>query len=125
MDDLFQVLIFVVTFIIFIVSAVRKQKKKAGKKVSGIEGLLESFLGQQEKPAHTPEEVRFEYPVQEEIITNTAKVTKPLREEGIDAIPDKKIKDDVYDIVDEEIEESEFDLQSAVIYSEILNRKSY
>ena len=40
MDDLIQVLIFVATFIIFIVSAARKQKKKSGNKSGGFESTI-------------------------------------------------------------------------------------
>lgn len=125
MDDLFQVLIFIITFIIFIVSAVRKQKKKSGNKSKGIEGVIESFFGVQEKLIPKPQEVQFEYPTQEEIVTETIKVDKPLHEEGEDVIPNSESSIDAYDEVDDEIEASEFDLQSAVIYSEILNRKTY
>lgn len=132
MDDFIQVLIFLVTFIIFIVSAVRKQKKKSGGKSSSFESVIESFFGVQEK--NTPEQQIPQYEQQEnqfeqQIISDTniskRKADKPLYKEGVDAIPNRDDYNYLEKETEEEDDESEFDLQSAVIYSEILNRRTF
>ena len=123
MDDLVQVLIFIVTFVIFIVSAVRKQKKRPAPN-PGMDDAFESLFG----VSQLSEVDSFE--TKEAAVQPPAKVTKKqvpksvLPEEGIKAIPNQPI------IADDNTVESEpghqsFDLREAVIYQTILTRKDF
>ena len=125
MEDVIQVLIFVVTFIIFIVSAVRKQKKKPNAKSSSFNGLIESVLGVPEEIRQPQQNIDYDSFQNDTFIDTDTKSNETLVDEGIDAIPDNNV-DDIVDIETEDVSpESTFDLRSAVIYSEILNRKTF
>lgn len=136
MDDLVQVLIFVATAIFFIFSAVKKSKKKSGNKSVTFESVVESFLGEPVKKAQelevepdtefTQHQAWFEQEHDEVSVVEPSKSTKSsFEEEGVDAIPDKKSTSNLAYEIEEEEAELEFDLREAVIYSEILNRKTY
>jgi len=130
MDDVVQVLIFIATFIIFIFSAIKKQKKKAGNSGLTVESVLESFLGGSVKgepntQANRSDSVYEESYVEEKVVLE--RDTKKRRfEEGIAVISDKDgIYDEVMDEPDTEEDEREFNLRDAIVYSEILKRREY
>jgi len=127
MEDVIQVLVFVVTFIIFIVSAIRKQKKKPNAKSKNFNGLIESMLGvsTETQPSQPQQNIEYDSFQDDTFIDTSKKTNEVLADEEIDAIPDTD-KKDMVDIEEEDItSESAFDLRSAVIYSEILNRKTF
>lgn len=124
MDDLIQVLIFIVTFIIFIVSAVRKQKKKPTTGSSGFDEAFESLFGlptvtENPIPATEPPPVKKSEPR----ILKKEQKQPVLFEEGIDAIPNKTTRNE--NEVDKNQVLGEFDLRQAVIYQTILSRKEF
>jgi hypothetical protein len=126
MDDAIQVLVFVVTFIIFIVSAVMKQKKKANTKNNNFGNVIESIFGLSVEAPPEPQEDAF---VDDIKIDEVGVTSNPNQEsfvnEGVNAIPDK-VNENYNDFEsEEELEESSFDLRKAVIYTEILNRKTF
>ena len=142
MDDLIQILVFVVTFIVFIASAIMKNKKKPDAKVSNFESVVESIFGipqenlsfQKQVPANDfyqdnfTSESFFEDEYNRPTISkenSEKKLEKLIKEEGINAIPDDiNTFSDEFD-ADEVTDRYEFDLRQAVIYSEILNRKYF
>jgi len=126
MDDVIQLLVFFVTIVIFIVSAVFKQKKKPEKQSSNFESLIETFLGvspENQSIKQVGEDV-FEVESEKKLKTiNNNQHT--FQEEGIDAIPDSESEIEE-DIQDDEVEYgASFNLKQAVIYSEILKRKTF
>ncbi len=133
MDDIIQVLVFLVTFIIFIASAIMKKKKKPGAKNSNFESLVESFFGVSAQNQPIKKEVQSEQEVsffEDENKIKNKRVAKnsintQFIEEGIDAIPDNNDGVKLGNQIDNETVEAEFDLREAVIYSEILNRKVF
>jgi hypothetical protein len=118
MDDIVQVLLFVLTLAIFIFSALRKQKKRPEAKPSAADDLLESIFGiPPTTQVFIPEdEIELEVPLKE-VPANP--LTVPLPEEGIVAVHNT--------IITERDEEETFipaiDLRTAIIYNEILTRK--
>lgn len=142
MDDLIQILVFVVTFIVFIASAIMKNKKKPDAKVSNFESVVESIFGipqenlsfQKQVPVNDfyqdnfTSESFFEDEYNRPTISkenSEKKLEKLIKEEGINAIPDEinSFSDELD--ADKVTERPEFDLRQAVIYSEILNRKYF
>ena len=122
MDDIVQVLLFVLTLVIFIFSALRKQKKKPIASVSPADNLLESLFGiPQPNPVFAPVEDEMETEHYSEIMINP--VTATLPEEGIVAIT----KPEASSRIAEEDEKpfQNFDLRTAIIYNEILTRKNF
>lgn len=124
MDDLIQILLFVLTFVLIVFSAIRKQKKPNSKQASTVDISLESLFGipQVEEPQSR---VR-EFPVEE------ADDYEFGTDEGVsEPIPEIVNQESEFVEVEEEKEESQskiahdFDLRKAVIYSEILNRKAW
>jgi hypothetical protein len=142
MDDLIQILVFVVTFIVFIASAIMKNKKKPDAKVGNFESVVESIFGipqenlsfQKQVPVNDfyqdnfTSESFFEDEYNRPTISkenSDKKLEKLIKEEGINAIPDDiNTFSDEFD-ADEVTERPKFDLRQAVIYSEILNRKYF
>ncbi|PKP11419.1 MAG: hypothetical protein CVU09_03900 [Bacteroidetes bacterium HGW-Bacteroidetes-4] len=128
MDDLIQILFFVLTFALFVFSAIRKQKKPNNKPASAVEVTLESLFGipMVEEPQQTQvndyltkEEEGYEFGTDEGV-----SAAKP---EMVNQLVDDEVKEEKE--WEEEKSQSkiahEFDLRKAVIYSEILNRKVY
>ena len=127
MDDLIQILFFVLAFALFVFSAIRKQKKPNNKPASAAEVTLESLFGipMVEEPQQTrvndylAEEEEYEFGTDEGVLE-----PKP---EKVNQLVDEEVEEEK----EWEEEESqskiahEFDLRKAVIYSEILNRKVY
>jgi len=133
MDDLIQFLIFAAVAIFYVASAVSKQKKKAAAKNMKTEQTQEKFINEEFSPEEffmkninseeffVSESQNFENKKNDVIFEKKQKGNKDITfEEGIDAIPD--VKD--YNYQDDTTEESYFDLKNAIIYSEILNRKT-
>lgn len=142
MDDLIQILIFVVTFIVFIASAIMKNKKKPDAKATNFESVVESIFGipqenlsfQKQVPMNDfyqdnfTSESFFEDEYNRKTISKESsdkKLEKLIKEEGINAIPDNINSISAEFDTDNGIERPEFDLRQAVIYSEILNRKYF
>lgn len=126
MDDVIQVVVFVVTFIIFIVSAILKQKKKTNTKNNNFGKVVESIFGLSvEAPQEPHEDAFIDSMIIDEVGIKSNQKQKPFVNEGVDAIPDKA--DEIYNDFEneEEIDEPSFDLRKAVIYTEILNRKTF
>lgn len=123
MDDLVQVLLFVLTLVIFIFSALRKQKKKPTASVSPADNLLESLFGiPQPNPVYTSiDEEAIEKRYTE---VEIKPVTPTLPDEGIVAITNKP---EASSFIYEEEEETyqPIDLRAAIIYNEILTRKNF
>jgi len=131
MDDTIQILVFVVTIIVFIVSAVMQQKKKPdAPKSSNFETIVESFFGiPQENSQVQREEIRTdyfqsEYTERDAVQNDSFKVRKEkmvdlVNTEGVNAIADPVEESHVDDVV------TPFDARQAIIYSEILNRKYF
>ncbi|MGD9992827.1 MAG: hypothetical protein AB7S69_05975 [Salinivirgaceae bacterium] len=127
MDDLIQILFFVLTFALFVFSAIRKQKKPNNKPASAVDVTLESLFGipmvEERQPSRTDEylaeEDEYEFGADEGV-----SATKP---EMVNHLVDEEVEEEK----EWEEEESqskiaqEFDLRKAVIYSEIINRKVY
>lgn len=124
MDDLIQVIIFIVTGLIFVASAFRKKKRLTTNPLeqdskSDIFGI-EDLIGQ-------PEGIKNEVPAE--------KVVPPKPEENKkqdfnnNRITNKQTTDNhnkqTQNSYDWDEDPELFDLRSAVIYSEILNRKSF
>lgn len=129
MDDLIQVLVFLVTFIVFIASAIIKQKKKPKTSNNNFDTLVESIFGV--APVNTANPVYQESSAfvdaserEDERVINSAKENAFL-DEGKDAIPEIKTEQSLN--LEEETQEEEtiFDVRKAVIYSAILNRKYF
>ncbi len=123
MDDIIQVLIFLGTIIIFIVSAVAKQKKKPNQTNKKFDNVLEELFGfPSENPVMAQNPFRpadFESQTVEKSTIEAPTTTK----EGVKAIPDDDLEE-IEESADNETENnSVFDLRQAVIFSEILNRK--
>ncbi len=136
MDDVIQILVFVVTIIIVIASAIMKQKKKTGAKNINLESLVESFIGgvsQNQNQPLTDVEEKIEQDdsfFDDETDKNKLQIVDDLIkgkyfEKGADAIPDNNEDISINDKIDNEIVEANFDLRQAVIYSEILKRKTF
>lgn len=122
MDEFIEVILFVITIVIFIVSAIRKQKKKPDGKKAGMQSVLESFLGVEKEQVLTADnyfDSESGRPVKESVEFQPS-VSKDFNSEGIDSIPDS---DDYEEEVSDTNSGFQFDLRSAVIYSEIMNRK--
>jgi len=136
MDDKIQILVFVVTFAIFIVSAIMQQKKKPNAKNSNIESIVESIFGiPQESPQIQREASQNDYfnteynqvdEIQNESFRESkAKMTELVNQEGVKAViypVNETIEDNHLD--NEEIK-THFDARQAIIYSEIINRKYF
>ena len=136
MDDVIQLLVFLATFIIFIVSVIIKQKKKSGTKGNKLESVIESFFGvtaENKSPTPSNWDVHveaqadlFEAPTKDNnSMVNKKQIKTPLIEEGIDAIHDYGGDLNIDNQIDDNVVETGFDLRKAVIYSEILNRKTF
>jgi len=129
MDELIQVLLFILTIVIFVVSGLRKQKKKPNASPTPTDELLESLFGiPTPKPEIIEEKEIIIEPLKEPIKEVKQKPFKPLLpEEGIAAVSNK-YGSNVSNVEEEkELEKTVpvLDLRTAVIYSEILNRKIY
>lgn len=125
MDNIFELVVFFVTAIIFIVSAITKQKKKSNAKPSNVENLVESLFGlpDETQQQNIAEEEPIEY---QETKTTYQPKTDFKRTESTIGIKDAIPKDDIATMEnEEEDEEIDFDVRQAVIYSEILNRKHF
>lgn len=143
MDDLIQLLVFAITFIVFIASAIMKQKKKPEAKNSNFESVVESLFGIPTEPIRVQKETPYveydwndnpknTFDLHDEFIdpkqkAYNDKLAQLVKEEGVKAIkvPDEEKFVDVH--ADEEVEAEvfHFDLRQAVIYSEIMNRKYF
>ena len=120
MDDIIQILFFVLTFALFVYSAIRKQKKQPTKQKGALDHALESFLG---------------FPLTAEPLHEKAQYSESRFTEELDSKPQwvdkqKETKIEAPIKINEAFEEEApikpaFDLRSAIIYSEILNRKIY
>lgn len=125
MDDIFNILFFVVTIIIFIISAIRKNKKGSQKPKNSIQSSIESFfdIPQEEIKVETNDfmqQVSINKDDLEEIEI-PKKVTRDFTE-AKSVIPDEIKEDEIGRPSEAGIE---FDLRSAIIYKEILNRKEF
>jgi hypothetical protein len=117
MDDLIQVLFFVLTFALFIYSAIRKQKKP-NRQVKPIDNVLESFLGipLENEPIKTEEQQQYNLNIFENKVSIVDNQTDTKQEANLA----KEMEPEEFNY-----QEPPFDLRSAVIYSEILNRRTY
>jgi hypothetical protein len=131
MDDLIQFLIFAAVAIFYVASTVSKQKKKtAAKKMNSKQEQFineefsseEFFMGNiNSKEKFVSESQNFENKKNDIIFENKQTGNNDIVfEEGINAIPDTE--DNNYQ--EDTIEREYFDLRNAIIYSEILNRKT-
>ncbi len=124
MDDLKNILVFVVTIAFFIFSAIRKSKKKSPSKAGSIPQSIESLFGlQSESDGFNDVTKQYDIPVDsvenKKVEANDEEI---IVDEGINAIPDEIKKTQITDII---IEKPVFDLKAAVLYSEILKRKEF
>ena len=143
MDDIFDNLIYIIiTVVIFIISAIGKNKKKQAQKATRITG------GDNNEKKDSPfsfsnieKLIKEEMGIEDQNIYNDPYENEVIGEEAVeevlDTISEKKLdskKDRAYSIEssdlsnEESLEESildDFNLQDAVIYSEIINRKEY
>lgn len=127
MDDLIQILFFVLTFALFVFSAIRKQKKPNNKPASAVDVTLESLFGIPivEEPQQTrvndylTEEEEYEFGTDEGVSAAKPEMVNQLVEEEVEDEKEWEEEDSQSKIA------HEFDLRKAVIYSEILNRKAY
>ncbi|MGE4287611.1 MAG: hypothetical protein AB7E36_02890 [Salinivirgaceae bacterium] len=124
MDDLIQILFFVLTFVLFVFSAIRKQKKPNNKPASAVDVTLESLFGI--PMAEEPQQTQVN-----DYITKEEEEYEFGTDEGVPELMPETVTSKVEEEMDGDEEESEnipaydFDLRKAVIYSEILNRKIY
>ncbi|MDA3891935.1 MAG: hypothetical protein PF517_09775 [Salinivirgaceae bacterium] len=122
MDNIFEIVVFFITAIIFIISAVAKQKKKSNGKQTNVGNLVASFFGIPDELKQRPQIIYEEEPNQfEDIKQTTMRNEISSSDEGVDAIPNNEAEDFEQD----DTTQIDFDLRKAVIYSEILNRKEY
>lgn len=123
MDNVFELIVFLITAVIFIVSAITKQKKKPNQKVSGMDNLVESFFGITEEPEPYVDSTD-DSPVIEHSRLKTNNENREVKnvKEEVNVMPD--IEDERKDVEDSD-QLADFDLRQAVIYSEILNRKHF
>ena len=127
MDDVIQILVFVVTIVIFIASAVIKQKKKPNGKSSNFESVVESLFGipsEVNQPVKSPI-IKDYYEEEEDFVIVESKKTEKEYEEGVRSIKLENNVNRVELIEEEEDDEDQFDLRQAIIYSEIINRKEF
>lgn len=125
MDELINVLIFVGTIVVFIVSAIRKNKGKSEKSPNDFSSSIASFFGDVTVDQRKEQEVVVEHP--------TPKEHKPFsRYQSIaESMKDKKVRNDISEVIkNTEINDNpnssiDFDLRSAIIYKEILDRKEF
>lgn len=124
MDELINILVFVVTIVIFIVSAIRKSNKQPGKSNNKSKVDLESLFGiQVEEPITVETEKPKEVVVKEKpMVDKKARIEKKTKLGGINNIPNPIKETEIKENVDNE---PEFNLQSAIIYTEILKRKNF
>lgn len=125
MDDFIQVLVLIVTLVIFVVSALRKQKKNGPQNSETLNKTLESLFGipqEMVNPVVTEEPVK-NLQVKKDQRANLSKKTiiQEPQAEGEKVIQDKVEIDEP----ENEYRNKEFNLRDAVIYSEILSRKAY
>jgi len=120
MDDFFQIMVLLITIVIFVVSALRKQKKQTNQNPAIIDGVLESFFGippELKRPI-----IEDEPEVQQPVEVIAKKPYKPDNVvEGEKAIINKPVENELVN----ESQGIEFNLRDAVIYSEILNRRTF
>lgn len=123
MENLFELIVFFITAVIFIVSAITKQKKKPNEQSSGMDNLVESFFGLVEESNVSQRNERQEvaYENKEEIVQRQ-KEEKKITYERASEHAEKEKKDIESDVESQAVD---FDLRKAVIYSEILNRKHF
>lgn len=125
MDDLLEIIAFLVTFVIFIVSAIIKQKNKNTTPSESNNGFMETFFDMDE----ATEEAYSKGEILEESLKRKQKMadeksSQLQAQEGVDAIPDGE--DEFYEGQEQLASiKDDFDLRKAVIYSEILNRKTF
>ncbi|MBI9067127.1 MAG: hypothetical protein JEZ09_07535 [Salinivirgaceae bacterium] len=121
MDDLIQILIVVGSFVVFIISAIRKQKKKPLIAASSAEESIASVFG-----LNTYDDDKFVDRNTNSYMNSEAEASNIGKEK---AVNDKQTIDNKKQVLEyiDDIEDCDygFDLRSAVIYSEILNRKNF
>lgn len=121
MDELIQILVFVVSFVVFIVSALRKQKRKVVHEANDINHDLLDFFNVNETNEEKEGELKINS-VNEKIVEQSKKNKKSHDKEVIINEKTNQTNEYIDDNTDNDIE---FDLRSAVIYSEILKRKTF
>lgn len=123
MDNFFEIIIFIITAVIFVVSAVTKQKKKSVGNSNGMDNLVESFLGiPQDEYGNNVSQAKEEQVLIDEM-KEAKQAKEPLNtEKNVDAMPEFK-EDELRS--EDEVKTVDFDVRQAVIYSEILNRKHF
>lgn len=125
MENIFELVVFFITAVIFIVSAITKQKKKTNQQThtSGMDNLVESFFGITEDTVEEPQ-VEAEQTFNEAPVDRTKKVVynNKIAKETEKDVPNKRF---VTPSEEKEEEAIDFDLRQAIIYSEILNRKHF
>lgn len=136
MDDTIQILVFVVTFIVFIVSAIMQQKKKPNAKSSNFESVVESIFGiPQESPQFQKEVSQNDYFQSEynesDALQNESfrsrrdNMAKLVEKEGVKGIVDPLSIPEEDSHQEDELALAPFDARQAIIYSEIMNRKYF
>lgn len=125
MDDIFNILFFVVTIIVFVLSAIRKGKGTNKEPQSNIQQSLESLFDLPiEKEYETEDDFVQHVPEKEAEVIESEKSDEKVIDikESHKNIPDVIKK---AEIGSDKTEKVEFDLRSAIIYKEILNRKEF
>ncbi len=127
MDDLIQILVFAVTFIIFVASAIMKQKKKPNGNQSSVGSFVDSLFGIPETQQQPVSNAYVEEYFEEEVIPEEQpKKVEKTYEEGVRSITSKYAEKDLQQLEEEDKEEAfTFDARQAIINSEIINRKYF
>lgn len=121
MEDIIQILVFAVSIVIFAVGAIRKQKNNANKTTGSFNNSLESLF---DAFADTQQHTIIETQVAKkpEKIVNKVVNKKADLQDGQKAVFAKKTANKPKVI---KTGQNNFNLKSAFIYSEIINRKYF
>ena len=132
MDGNWDALIYIVlSIIIFAVSVMRKKKKRVSplnidEGVNQKQNIFDLLTGQQsyEEEIEMQEESKEIQPAETEI-KNNEQINRTISDKSVEKEVGSRTNLDERQDEIEEIEQDDFDLRQAVIYSEILNRKLF
>lgn len=129
--ELDTIIYIIATIVIFIVSLLGQKKKKKNIPVKSETDDIVYSLNDFEKILQRKEEFRQvheiekeEKPIEEPVVSNEIKENK-YADEDVDIVEKGKEKEEKEKIIEKEEKKDGFDLNSAVIYSSILERKKF
>ncbi len=125
MDDFFQVLVFVVSIIIFIVGAIRKQNKKSEQAPVDSDFSFEELFGIPQPVAAPVKPIKAEAEFDEIFSAPVVKKPEPVFVEGEKAIKPTPKTTPVIKVDEPSKPVVQVDWQKAIIFSEILKRPEY